>query len=466
MAEEDEENTAFYNNQEVFCYTKMSFGLKNVRATYQRLVDKAFEKQINRNLEVYIDDLVIKSYIEHEILTDIEDTFRNLRRINMKLNPKKCTFGAEEGAFLVHVVSMKGIKPEKRPRTSIHGQVLVDLIAERPDEGGPPMEAQAKEVTLEPFEFDPSNNEVEYEALVAGLRIAEQMGVENLVAKVDTRLVANQINGSYEAKEQSMIQYLEKAKDLIENFKMFSIEQYKYLKRKSIEEINPCRCGRRKVLLDDTINRIPRGSYPNGGNKESTCNQDQGKTIYHDQRRLIQKFVPRTMVTETKSRNLYGTTSCADLECQEKSYPTNECSSDTTHSETGAKSSTSSKAKNDEGLLLNLDILEERKEKTAICEAKIKAKMEKYYNTKVRSTTFHPGDFVYRSNEASHAKESEKLGPKWEGLYEVVEALRKGAYKLRNGSGDILPRTWNVKDLKMLSLNFHHVSILDNVKPH
>ncbi|GJZ93904.1 reverse transcriptase domain-containing protein [Tanacetum coccineum] len=95
-----------------------------------------------------------------------------------------------------------------------------------------------------------------------------------------------------------------------------------------------------------------------------------------------------------------------------------------------------------------LDILEERIEKAAVREARNKAKMERYYNAKVRSTSFRPGDFVYRSNEASHAKESGKLGPKWEGPYEVVEALGKGAYKLRNGSGDVLPRTWNVQDLK------------------
>nr|GFD06436.1 reverse transcriptase domain-containing protein [Tanacetum cinerariifolium] len=57
-----------------------------------------------------------------------------------------------------------------------------------------------------------------------------------------------------------------------------------------------------------------------------------------------------------------------------------------------------------------------------------------------------PGDFVYRSNEASNAKDSEKLGPKWEGPCEVVEALGRGTYKLRNESEDILPRTWNVKD--------------------
>ncbi|GJW59802.1 reverse transcriptase domain-containing protein [Tanacetum coccineum] len=77
-----------------------------------------------------------------------------------------------------------------------------------------------------------------------------------------------------------------------------------------------------------------------------------------------------------------------------------------------------------------------------------KAKMERYYNTKVHITSFRPGDFVYRNNEASRVKVSKKLGPKWEGPYEVVEALGKGAYKLRNGSGDILPRTWNIQDLK------------------
>ncbi|GKB27895.1 reverse transcriptase domain-containing protein [Tanacetum coccineum] len=115
VAEEDEEKMAFHTNQGVFYYTKMSFGLKNAGATYQRLVDKAFEKQIGRNLEVYVDDLVIKIRTECEILRDIKETFHNLRNINMKLNSKKCTFGAEEGAFLGHVVSMQGIKacPEK-----------------------------------------------------------------------------------------------------------------------------------------------------------------------------------------------------------------------------------------------------------------------------------------------------------------------------------------------------------------
>ncbi|GJW45950.1 reverse transcriptase domain-containing protein [Tanacetum coccineum] len=89
----------------------MPFGLKNAGTTYQRLVDKAFDRQIGRNLEIYVDDLVIKIHTETELLRDIEKTFHTLRKINMKLNPKKCTFGAVEGMFLGYMISPDGIKP-------------------------------------------------------------------------------------------------------------------------------------------------------------------------------------------------------------------------------------------------------------------------------------------------------------------------------------------------------------------
>ncbi|GKE93688.1 reverse transcriptase domain-containing protein, partial [Tanacetum coccineum] len=100
MAELDEEKIAFHTSQGVYCYTQMPFGLKNAAATYQRLVDKAFDSQVGWNIEVYIDDLVIKSYTKAEMLSDIEETFCMLRKINMKLNPKKRTFEAVEGMFL------------------------------------------------------------------------------------------------------------------------------------------------------------------------------------------------------------------------------------------------------------------------------------------------------------------------------------------------------------------------------
>ncbi|GKA15946.1 reverse transcriptase domain-containing protein [Tanacetum coccineum] len=88
----------------------MPFGLRNAGATYQRLVDNAFHGQISRNLKVYVDDLVIKSCTKDEIVGDIEETFKTLRKINMKLNPKQCTFEVEEGMFLGYQVNTKGIK--------------------------------------------------------------------------------------------------------------------------------------------------------------------------------------------------------------------------------------------------------------------------------------------------------------------------------------------------------------------
>ncbi|GJT10763.1 reverse transcriptase domain-containing protein [Tanacetum coccineum] len=98
--------------------------------------------------------------------------------------------------------------------------------------------------------------------------------------------------------------------------------------------------------------------------------------------------------------------------------------------------------------MIKSNLLEEKREQSAIQEAKSKAMMEKYYNVRVRNTSFKPGDLVYQSNKASHAEDGGKLEPKWEGPYEVTEALGKGAYKLRDLNGNTLPRTWNVCNLK------------------
>ncbi|GJU32433.1 hypothetical protein Tco_1176022 [Tanacetum coccineum] len=104
--------------------------------------------------------------------------------------------------------------------------------------------------------------------------------------------------------------------------------------------------------------------------------------------------------------------------------------------------------KNKEALGMNLDLIEERKEQAVIQEAKSKRKMEKYYNSRVRGISFKPGDMVYRSNEASLAWDEGKLGPKWEGPYEVKESLGKGAYRLKDCKGNEILRTWNICNLK------------------
>ncbi|GJS89967.1 putative nucleotidyltransferase, ribonuclease H [Tanacetum coccineum] len=452
MAREDEEKTAFYTEQGTYCYMKMPFGLKNAGATYQRLVDSTFQSQIGRNLEAYVDDMVIKSKDEKDLLADIAETFENLKAINMKLNPKKCSFGVEEGKFLGYMVTSEGIRanPKKTkaisdltspktlkemqslsgklaslnrflaksaeralpffntlknitkenkheyrwtpeaeeafqqmkrliislpsltppfpketlyaylavaneavsavlltdrngrqcpvqyvsrtlndaeknyspleklalslvnmtrrlrryfeahpvkvitdqpiknilsrteasgklakyaveigtykisflPRNAIKGQVLADFLSDASDGEAEEEYFQMPEVLPEVDDtkvwtlftdgaaslkgsgaglvligpsgleytyalrltFVSTNNEAEYEALLAGLRIARKMKVSSIEVKVDSKLVANQINGAYEATKESMIKYLAKAKEFISEFKTFSIE--------------------------------------------------------------------------------------------------------------------------------------------------------------------------------------------------------------------------------------------------
>ena len=83
----------------------MPFGLKNAGATYQRLVNKMFSKQIGRNMEVYVDDILVKSKEELAHLDDLKETFATLKQYQMRLNPSKCVFGLASGKFLGFMVS-------------------------------------------------------------------------------------------------------------------------------------------------------------------------------------------------------------------------------------------------------------------------------------------------------------------------------------------------------------------------
>ena len=93
----------------------MSFGLKNASATYQMLMNKMFAHQIGRNVQVYIDDMLVKSRREDDHLDDLRETFDILRSYNMKLNPSKCAFGVTAGKFLGFMMSQRGIEvnPDK-----------------------------------------------------------------------------------------------------------------------------------------------------------------------------------------------------------------------------------------------------------------------------------------------------------------------------------------------------------------
>ena len=79
MAEKDQEKTAFISSQRLYYYNVMPFGLKNAGATYQRLANKMFSKQIGRNMEVYVNDMLVKSKEEPAHLDDLKETFSTLR---------------------------------------------------------------------------------------------------------------------------------------------------------------------------------------------------------------------------------------------------------------------------------------------------------------------------------------------------------------------------------------------------
>ena len=105
MDEANQKKTSFITSQGLFCYKIMTFGLKNVGETYQRLVNHMFRPRIGWNVEVYVDDMLVKSLDEKKHLDDLQETFDTLRQYNMKLNPSKCAFGVSLGKFLGFMVS-------------------------------------------------------------------------------------------------------------------------------------------------------------------------------------------------------------------------------------------------------------------------------------------------------------------------------------------------------------------------
>ena len=100
----DQEHTSFQTDKGIYCYVVMPFGLKNAGATYQRLVNRMFRAQLGRNMEVYIDDMLVKSKTSREHSNDLAEAFAVIRKYGMKLNPKKCTFGVASGKFLGFIV--------------------------------------------------------------------------------------------------------------------------------------------------------------------------------------------------------------------------------------------------------------------------------------------------------------------------------------------------------------------------
>nr|GEU73934.1 reverse transcriptase domain-containing protein [Tanacetum cinerariifolium] len=525
MATEDEEKTAFITTQGIFCYTKMPFGLRNAGATYQHLVDKTFHKQIGRNLEVYVDDLVIKIHTEDGIVRDVKETFRTLRDINMKLNPKKCAFGVKEGMFLGYKVKAKGLKvcPDKvdavlslpsptclkdvqklngkltslnralrdpelhytsmeklvlalvhaikrlkryfqahsiivitdqpiqqilprpevaerlqkwsikleefaihyRPRVSVKWQILADFIVERPEEDTPdtPMEEEGKHPELWILFIDGSsctdseNKDADALSKIASTSLAH-LSKQVLVEELKEKSIG----------KTEILAVVEEEGDTWMN------PLFKYLTEGTLPaDVKKARAIRRKFGLPGKIISDNGKQFQDDPFKdwcEKLCIRQHFASVKHPQTNGLVERANRSLREGIKARDTpfsltYGTEAVIPAEI---GIPT-------------LRTAKVELVGNNEALEINLDLLEERREGAAMREAKSKAKIEKYYNSKVRNTSFKLRDLVYRNNDASRAEDTGKLGPKWEGPYEVTEALEKGAYKLKDRDGKQLLRT-------------------------
>ncbi|GJV12566.1 reverse transcriptase domain-containing protein [Tanacetum coccineum] len=602
-----------------------------------------------KELIVYL--AAAKETVSAVLMTEREAKQMPIYFVSRALRGPELNYTSMEKLVLTLVHASKRLK---RPRVSVKGQILADFIVERPEEDSSDTPMEEEEELPEPwilfidrssctdgsgagliltnpegieftyalrFRFDATNNEAEYEALIAGLRIAEQIGVKNLQANMDSCLVANQVNETYVAKEADMVRYLEKVKALTGGFKAFTIKKipkskdkkadalskitstsfahlskqvlvkelkeksiskvevltvveeeggtwmtpiYKYLaeetlpadmkkaraiKRKSwrftvtngilykksflspwlrcvgpvqanyvLREIHEGSCsmhaGTRSVVakslrtwyywptmhgdartvirafqyshVHKPILRNPQqkltpitspwpfykwgidiaGPFPEGTGKVTflivamdyftkwieakpvaTITGNQIKKFTWDN--IVYRFeLPREIISDNgkQFRDDPFKDWCEKLCINQhfasvKHLQTNGLIERANHSlGEGIKASNGDTpfsltyeteavipaeigmptirtaevdlVQNNEALEINLDLLEERREEAAIREAKSKAKMEKYYNAKVRNTSFKPEDLVYRNNDASRAEDIGKLGPK------------------------------------------------------
>ncbi|KAK8916007.1 hypothetical protein KSP39_PZI022731 [Platanthera zijinensis] len=300
-------DVTFITEDGCFSYNMMPFGLKNAGATYQRMMDRIFRKQKGRNLEVYVDDLMIKSQDLKSHIADLEETFGTIRKYKMRLNPLKCVFGASRGKFLGHLLTPSGVEPNPDkvkailelesptntkevqrltvtdhplrrilegvehsgrlakwsielsefdlsfvPRMAVKAQVVADFLVDyvvevkeaetspvvawemlvdgasgRNSFGGGMVLTSPEGTRIEQalrVHFTLTNNQAEYEAIIAGLRLARELGIQDIKVFTDSMLVAGHIRGEFEVREATLQLYLTRVKGIIGQFRSFSIQ--------------------------------------------------------------------------------------------------------------------------------------------------------------------------------------------------------------------------------------------------
>ena len=109
MAIMDKIKTAFITEWGIYCYKVMPFGLKNARATYQRAATALFHDMMHKEVEVYVNDMMVKLETREGHFKALYKFLERLEKYNLRLNPKKCVFRVTSGKLLGHIVSERGI---------------------------------------------------------------------------------------------------------------------------------------------------------------------------------------------------------------------------------------------------------------------------------------------------------------------------------------------------------------------
>ncbi|XP_071740399.1 uncharacterized protein [Rutidosis leptorrhynchoides] len=227
------------------------------------------------------------------------------------------------------------------------------------------------------FNFDMTNNEAEYEALLAGLNIARKMDITKLRAFTDSQLVANQFNGSFEAHDSSMQKYLQLLKELAVRFEHFELAQVPRSQNK--------KAGALSKLAALTFSHFQKKVWVEKLPSKSIDNDLMVASVVEEQPNWMEpilQYIHRLMAY--------------------------------------AKVANFEEEANNDALGENLNFIEERRLMAAIRLANNKQQIAKYYNKRAHALSFDVGEWVLRNNDASRAEKLGKLGPNWEGPYQVV----------------------------------------------
>ncbi|XP_070024959.1 uncharacterized protein [Nicotiana sylvestris] len=242
MNEEDAEKIAFITLWGVYCYKMMPFSLKNVGATYMRAMKTIFHDMIHKEIEVYVDYVIIKSKRDADHITDLRKFFDRLRRYNLKLNPAKCAFGvpkAVKGQALTDHPAENPVEGEYEPLKTYFPDEEVSFVGEEITkayegwrmffDGAANFKGVGIGVVLvsetgqhhhvsTKFRFPCTNNMEEYEACIMGHNLAIDMNIQELLVIGDLDLLVHQVQGEWDMKNTKILPYLYHVQELMNRF--------------------------------------------------------------------------------------------------------------------------------------------------------------------------------------------------------------------------------------------------------